>query len=330
MARLLTFQPPSRTTLAVGTLALLGIGGGGAYVAFAAPLAVKLAKPKITSGPADPTNQTGASFTYTTKGSMSFLCSLDGSGFTACGSGTSGAQFYSGPLADGSHAFRVEVQSGGTVSAHAWKWTVDTLPPPPPTFKRTPSSPTKDRKAVFRYRDAEWGVRCRCSLDGGSYVSCRSKKKYRHLAEGSHTFCVQASDKAGNPSNAACFTWVIGAGVVDFTISGSPLSGVLLYPGGPSVPVNLVFTNPNGSPITVQSVTVSVTGTSAVGCSPGNFAVAQQLNATPIVPAGSTRSLQDLGVSQSDWPRLQMGGSGNQDDCQSATVDLGYEGVATG
>jgi hypothetical protein len=327
--RFLTFQRSRRTTLAAATLALLGVGGG-AYVALAAPTSADLAKPKITSGPDGSTNDTGASFTYT-NGSTSFLCSLDGGGFAACGSGRSGAQSYPGPLADGLHTFQVEVQSGSAISARAhWRWTVDTVAPPPPTFKKTPSNPTKHRKAVFKYVDAETGVRFGCSLDGSSYRSCGHKKTYRHLAHGSHTFCVRAFDKAGNLSNPACWTWGIVAGVADFIISGSPLSGVLLYPGGPSVPVNLVFRNPNGSPITVQSVTVSVTGTSSVSCSAANFAVAQQLSATPTVPAGSTKSLQELGVAQPNWPQLQMADVGNQDGCQNAIVALGYAGTATG
>jgi hypothetical protein len=104
----------------------------------------------------------------------------------------------------------------------------------------------------------------------------------------------------------------------------------LLYPAGPAVPINLVFTNPNASPITIQSATVSVTGTSVGGCAGANFSVSQQLSATPTVPASSTKSLQDLGVPQGNWPKLQMVGSGNQNACQNATVNLGYTGTATG
>jgi large repetitive protein len=289
-------------------------------------------KPKITSGPDDPTNQTGASFTYKDKSSVSFLCSLDGSAFAACGTGVSGAQAYAGPLADGPHTFLVAATQGGSAASRAdsWTWTVDTVPPPPPTFKRTPSNPTTETKAKFEYRDAERDVTFQCRLDGGPYAGCGKKRSYDHLTQGSHTFCVRALDKAGNVSAPACFTWQFGAGLVDFTISGSPLTGVLLYPGGPSVPVNLVFTNPNGTPITVQSAAVTVTGTSAGGCDAGDFSVTKQLSATPIVPASSTKSLQDLGVPQSDWPQLQMADNGNQDGCQNAAVNLGYTGTATG
>ena len=85
-----------------------------------------------------------------------------------------------------------------------------------------------------------------------------------------------------------------------FSVSGGPQTGALLYPGAAAVPLNLVFTNPHPAPITVTSVTVTVTGTSAAGCGAANFSVSQQLQATPTVPAGTTASLQDLGVAQSE------------------------------
>ena len=288
-------------------------------------------KPKITSGPASPTKQTAAAFTYTDTKPVTFYCSLDGSAYASCGSGTSGSRSYPGPLPDGSHTFHVRAQQTGTAmsDADSRTWTVDTVPPPQPVFTKTPANPG-GKKAAFEYTDGESGVGFQCRLDAAAYASCGSSTKYNNLADGSHTFCVRALDKAGNPSTAACYTWQVGAGLVQFAISGSPLPGSLLYPGGPAVAINLVFTNPNGTPITIQSATVSVSGTSAAACGAGNFSVAHQLSATPTVPANSTRSLQNLGVPQSDWPKLQMSGSGNQNPCQNATVDLAYSGTATG
>jgi len=289
-------------------------------------------KPTIASHPADPTSQTSAAFAYTDVRSVTFLCSLDGGAYSGCGSGTSGSTTYAGPLADGVHTFRVKAQQGGSAasSAATWTWTVDATPPPAPSLTETPTNPTTERKATFRFGDSEGGVKFRCRLDSSPYAACGSPTKYSNLADGSHTFCVQALDRAGNLSTAACYTWQVGAGAAPFTIAGAPLPGTLLYPGGPPVAVNVVFTNPNSSPITIQTVSVSVTGTSVPACAGTNFTVAQQLTATPTVPATSTRSLQDLGVPQSAWPKLQMTGSGNQDACQSATVNLGFTGTATG
>ncbi len=288
-------------------------------------------KPKITSGPANPTKQTAAVLTYTDTKSVTFYCSLDGGPFASCGSGTSGSRSYPGPLPDGSHTFQVRAQQSGTAmsDADSLTWTVDTVPPPPPAFTQAPPNPG-GKKATFEYGDGENGVTFRCRLDAAAYASCGSSAKYNNLARGTHTFCVQALDRAGNVSTAACYTWQVGAGLVAFAMSGSPLPGRLLYPGGPAVAIDLVFTNPNGTPITIQSVTVSVSGTSAAGCGAGNFSISHQLSATPTVPANSTRSLQDLGVPQPDWPQLQMSGGGNQNPCQNATVGLAFSGTATG
>jgi hypothetical protein len=111
-------------------------------------------------------------------------------------------------------------------------------------------------------------------------------------------------------------------------MSGNAISTI--YPGGNASPVELVFTNPNTSPITITSVTVTVTGTSAPGCAASNFTITQQLTAHPVVPANDTKSLTQLGVSQSQWPQLQMLDNGNQNVCAAATVNLSYAGTATG
>lgn len=318
----------AKPIVAVASLALVCLVAGGAYVALAA---VKESGPKITSGPAKRTNQTSAGFTYTGRAGVTFLCSLDGNLFMPCGSGPSGSTSYAGPLAAGPHVFRVEAQDGPSMSDSAtWRWTVDTTPPPRPTLKQTPANGTTKKKVRFRYSDSEQDVSFWCGLDGGAYKACHDEHEYDHLASGAHTFCVDAKDQAGNLSAAACYTWQIGAGAAAFTIAGSPLPGSLLYPGAPAVVINLVFTNPNASPITVQSVNVSVSGTSAAGCTVGNFTVSQGLTATPTIPANTTKSLQDLGVPQTAWPKLQMISAGNQDACQSATVDLAYSGAATG
>jgi hypothetical protein len=323
--------PLGRRTLAVLAVGLLGLAGGAAYAALAAVTGSGLHKPKITAGPAKLTNQTSAAFTYSTKETVDFLCSLDGGAYAPCGSGTGGSTAYAGPLADGLHRFQVEAQSGSSTSAPKTRtWTIDTVPPPSPVFAKRPPDTTTDTKARFKYRDAEPDARFACDLDRHGYAPCGSKKTYKHLLPGLHGFCVHALDKAGNSGPAACQTWSISASTADFSIVGGPLPGALLYPGGRTVPIDLVFTNPNPAPITLQSVTVSVTGTSALGCEAGWFTVVQQLTATPTVPAGSTKSLQDLGVAQANWPQLLMGDAGDQDACQNATVDLGFSGSAAG
>lgn len=115
-----------------------------------------------------------------------------------------------------------------------------------------------------------------------------------------------------------------------FTIAGSVTD--LLYPGA-SRPIDLVFTNPNDVPITVQSVVVSVDPvTSRTSCDgPPNLVVTQSLVGTITVPAGATRSLSELAVPQDRWPVLRMPDLPvNQDACQATTFTMHYTGTATG
>jgi large repetitive protein len=164
--------------------------------------------PTITSKPANPTNQTSASFSFTdTQAGVSFLCKLDASAFSACTS----PQTYSGPLSDGKHTFSVKAQDaiGNKSSAVSYTWTIDTTPPPAPTITSNPTNPTNRTSASFGFSDAQTGVTFLCQLDGSAFSACLSGKTYSGLSQGSHTFAVEAKDKAGNQSSAASFTWTI-------------------------------------------------------------------------------------------------------------------------
>src|SRR6478609_7099917 len=83
--------------------------------------------PAIGSGPANPTNLTGANFVFSdSEPGLSFQCQRDGGAFSACTSPAS----YSG-LPDGAHTFAVRAtDAAGNTGATASKgWTVDTVPP---------------------------------------------------------------------------------------------------------------------------------------------------------------------------------------------------------
>ena len=203
-----------------------------------------------------------------------------------------------------------------------------TAVPPAPALSATPSNPTSSTDAHFQYADAQNTVTFQCRLDGAAR-KCGSSANYSALSLGTHTFCVEAVDKAAKASLPTCFSWtIVSATALPFSIGGTGQG--LFYPGGSRVPVNLVISNPNTSPITLTSVTATITGTSARGCSVANFAVVAQLSATPTVAAGSTVSLSALGVPVASWPQLQMIDSGNQDACKGATVSLAFAGTASG
>lgn len=238
--------------------------------------------------------------------------------------------------ADGDYTVAVQASDGaGNVSQlngdSQDTFTVDQTPPPAPTFKQPPA--INADHIHFEDQDAENGVAFQCSLDNAAYLQCGSGTDYDHLTVGIHRFCVEALDKAGNPSLPLCYTWQVGTSTIDIRISGAPLSGVLLYPGGPDVPVNLTFVNNTVAPATIASVNATVTGVTPLpsrSCSKNDFSFSRQLTASPTIPQNATASLSSLAVPQLQWPQLRMVSSGNQDGCKGATVILSFTFVANG
>jgi hypothetical protein len=164
--------------------------------------------PTITAKPANPTNQTSASFSFTdTMSGVSYVCALDTSTFTSCSS----PQNYAGPLAQGSHTFQVKAVSGSNQSTPAsYTWTIDTTPPPTPSIIYKPASLSNTTSPTFGFSDTESGVSYLCQLDGGAYVACANPTTYSGLSQGSHSFSVKAKDAAGNiSSGAASYNWTI-------------------------------------------------------------------------------------------------------------------------
>jgi hypothetical protein len=166
-----------------------------------------LPMPIISSTPPNPTTQTTASFAFTdTQTGLSFLCQLDGGGFSACSSPIS----YSG-LSDGSHTFSVEAQgsTGNQSGATSFTWTIDTTAPPSPTITSTPTNPTNQTSASFTFTDSEAGVSFFCQLDGSGFGACSSAATYSGLSQGTHDFSVKAQDSVGNQSTVVSFSWTI-------------------------------------------------------------------------------------------------------------------------
>jgi hypothetical protein len=162
----------------------------------------------IASGPATPTNQTSASFSFSAdEAGSSFECSLDGGAFVGCTS----PQAYAG-LAEGAHSFQVRAtdpvgNSDATPAARSW--TVDvTLPVT--RITSGPSDPTPDTSAAFDFSASEPGASFECSLDGAAPAACASPQTYVGLAPGSHVFEIRATDAAGNvEASPASYTWTV-------------------------------------------------------------------------------------------------------------------------
>ena len=168
------------------------------------------AAPSIDTKPSDPSNNAQPSLSFSdSDSSVSFQCSLDGAGYSACTS-----PFATGPLADGSHTFAVrgrQLARQRASDATHYTWTVDTTPPPAPALTSTPPANDTSTSASFSFGDDEAGVTFECQLDGGSFSTCASPATYPGLADGSHTFAVRARDAVGNPSSATSYTWSLQA-----------------------------------------------------------------------------------------------------------------------
>ena len=175
----------------------------------------------ITAQPANPTNQTSASFSFTsTEAGSSFACSLDGAAFAACTSPRS----YTG-LAAGAHTFQVRATdpAGNTDATPAsYSWTVD-IAPPNTTITAQPANPTNQTSASFSFTSTEAGSSFQCSLDGVAFGACTSPQGYTGLAAGAHTFQVRATDAAGNTdASPASYGWTVDTSAPETTITSGP------------------------------------------------------------------------------------------------------------
>jgi RTX calcium-binding nonapeptide repeat (4 copies) len=77
--------------------------------------------------------------------------------------------------------------------------------PPDTIIDSGPSGTTHDPTPAFTFHSTEGGSTLECKLDGGAFSACSSPHTLAHLADGSHTFQVRATDAAHNtdPSPAS-------------------------------------------------------------------------------------------------------------------------------
>jgi hypothetical protein len=176
----------------------------------------------ITSKPPNPSNQTSASFSFTSsKNPSTFQCKLDDQAFSSCTS----PQTYGLPqLAEGTHSFSVKATDllARTGPTTTFTWTIDLTPPPAPSIAGGPPSATNATGASFVFSDSEAGLSFGCQLDGGTYSPCTSPTTYSGLPNGTHSFAVRATDAAGNTGPAASYGWLIDTIAPDTTITAHP------------------------------------------------------------------------------------------------------------
>ncbi len=119
----------------------------------------------------------------------------------------------SGALPEGDYTFRAragDALSGGNVGYDALTFTLDRTAPTTPTLTSAPTA-TSGPSASIEFTSTDPAVGFECSLDGGSWASCSSPKRYSSLTDGPHNFSVRAVDRAGNTSAATSRTWTADA-----------------------------------------------------------------------------------------------------------------------
>lgn len=284
------------------------------------------AAPQLTQRPPAVTNSDHATFAYTdAEAGVSWECRVDGHDWDDC---TDPVSWWG--LHDGVRTFMVRARdaAGNRGPATTYSWTVDTVAPVKPQLTQQPANPSASSSATFAFTDREAGVTFECSLDGAAYAACTSPQIYNGLADGNHRFDVRALDAAGNRSGVTEATWRVAASTsgLPFTISGG--YGGLLYPGKTGA-LALRVSNPNGVPILVTSLTVTVQpGSSNAGCDgPSNLSVAQSnvSAANPLtVPANGSVTLPSGAVSAPQVTMLNL--PTNQDACKGAVYTFAYSG----
>ena len=79
-----------------------------------------------------------------------------------------------------------------------WSFTTIDTTPPETAIDSGPEGTVGSKSATFAFSSSEAGSTFECSLDGAAFSACASPQAYSGLADGTHSFGVRATDKAGN------------------------------------------------------------------------------------------------------------------------------------
>ncbi len=97
--------------------------------------------------------------------------------------------------------------AGNSESIKSATYTID-LTAPDTTITSMPPDPTTSGTAQFTFTANEPGATFECALNGGSWASCESPKRYDVISQGTNSFAVRAKDVAGNTDpSPAVYTW---------------------------------------------------------------------------------------------------------------------------
>jgi hypothetical protein len=165
------------------------------------------ATPSLVTGPADLTNQTGATFSFAgAPDTASWTCTVDATPVT-CDS----TAVVSG-LAEGAHTVSVTAADalGNTSAPLTRTWTIDLTAPTPADVTNGPAPLTNVTSAGFDIATPDDSEdHFSCALDGAAPELCASPVSYSGLGDGEHVIAVRAQDAAGNSTAATTYRWVV-------------------------------------------------------------------------------------------------------------------------
>jgi hypothetical protein len=182
----------------------------------AAPVRIDLTGPvmNIGTGPSGPTNVASPTFSFSGNETVaSAECRFDAAAFAPCT--TTASHVASTTLADGDHTFEVRGTdvAGNQGAATSRAFTVDTVAPETPSITGGPTGAGASATPTFTFTAAA-GATTQCRFDSDAFAVCSGAGTHTPataLANGPHTFAVQALDAAGNVSPGATRAFTVGA-----------------------------------------------------------------------------------------------------------------------
>ena len=163
----------------------------------------------INSGPASPTEDTTATFTFSSdEAGVTFECSLDDASFATCTTPVTATG-----LAPGDHTYRVRARDAAgnaDPTPDLYEWTVVSPSQPDTSIVSGPGSPTTLTEALFTFGSDQPGVEFECSLDGAAFIGCETPYEIPGLAVGDHELQVRAVDPADKVDpTPAVYEWTV-------------------------------------------------------------------------------------------------------------------------
>ena len=195
---------------------------------------------------------------------------------------------------------RATDQAANTGTPTSFTWTVDTTAPDT-AIDTKPAAYTSSNSATFTFHASE-GSTFACQLDGGAFSSCSSPKSYPGLAQGTHTFSVQATDTAGNTGSPASYSWAIDTTDPETSITSGP---------------------ENGSSTSSTSASFSFSGSDNISL-PADLSFQCKLDGASFAPCTSPASYTDLSAGSHTFSVKATDQAGNTDptpDTRTWTID---------